>query len=208
MEIITKVVIPSPKKFFNEVTLASTEAKKWLSSRISAAENLAESTQGKDHPRPQIWILTGLILMQHATWTRLSSKNDSFIQGEKAPFDPTGVSAIRRLSVSDDVRPTFGLTPTEDVKHVSGAVIHETGKYPGTRGWAAQWQRIDIKILKEANGKVGVPNQLKLKPSSKIAAVELQENFYADNEDEDDEDQEAFDDEYWEALLDASEELM
>ena len=150
--------------------------------------------------------------MTHATWTSLSSKDQSFIAGLQAPFNPTGVSEIRRLSVSDGVRPTFGYTGSNDVKHISGAIIHETGKYPGTRGWAAQWQRVDAQILPVEKWQDGVNNQLRLKsrsgPPPKIAVVELQEDAYAENEAQDDESAEDSDDEYWEAFLDASEEYV
>ncbi len=192
--------IVSPKKFFSEITLKSNDAKKWLASHLSAAESL------QPHPGPQIWLLTGLILMTHATWTSLSSKQ-TFIPGLQAPFDPTGVTAIRRSSVSDHVRPVFGYEEKEDKKHIPGAVIHETGKYPGTRGWAAQWERIDVQILSAEKWQGGVNNQLMLntsKGTAKVAVVELKEGAYAED---DDEDEDADDEEYWEKFLDATDEL-
>lgn len=147
--------------------------------------------------------------MTHATWTSLSSKEHTFTAGLQAPFDPTGVSAIRRLSVSDGVRPTFGYTASDDVKHVSGAVIHETGKYPGTRCWAAQWQLVDTQILSADKRKDGLNNQLKLKntaeTSAKIALVDIREGVYAESKSQKDEDGNVFDDDYWEAFLDAAE---
>jgi hypothetical protein len=155
-------------------------------------------------------MLTGLILMTHATWTSLSSKDQAFIPGLQAPFDPTGVSAMRRLSVSDGVRPTFGLTVTDEVKHVSGSVIHETGKYPGTRGWAAQWQKVDVKFVPAEQSQDVAINQLRLKGTSeisgKIAQLELREDVYAVNEAQDNKSVEDIDDDYWDAFLDATEE--
>jgi hypothetical protein len=151
-------------------------------------------------------MLTGLILMTHATWTSLSS-NQSFIVGLQAPFDPTGVTAIHRSSVSDHVRPTFGFEENKDAKHIPGATIHETGKYPGTRGWAAQWERVDTQILSAEKWKGGVDNQLMLnipKSSPKIAVVELKAESYAQNGAQ----QSTEEDEYWEAFIDAVDEYV
>ena len=90
-------------------------------------------------------------------------------------------------------------------KHIPGAVIHETGKYPGTRGWAAQWERIDIQLLPQEKWQGGMDNHLMLKnkPGSipKIAEVKLQDQVYAEQDDDDD-DEEAEDDEYWQSFLD------
>lgn len=190
--------IHSPKAFFHEITLKSEEAKKWLASHLSAAEDL------QPHPRPQVWMLTGLILMTHATWTSLSSKQ-TFTPGLQAPFDPTGVTAIRRSSVSDHVRPVFGYEEKGDTKHIPGAVIHETGKYPGTRGWAAQWEKVDVQILPAQKWQGGVDNQLTLhvpNQSPKIAVLEVKGQSYAQNGDEGAVD----DEEYWEKFLDVVEE--
>lgn len=104
-------------------------------------------------------MLTGLVLMTHATWTSLSSRDHSFTAGLPAPFNPGGVSAIRKLSVSEDVKPVFGVVVSDAPKEVSGAVIHETGKYPGTRGWAAQWQKVEFEIVAAEKWKGGVVNQ-------------------------------------------------
>jgi hypothetical protein len=155
-------------------------------------------------------MLTGLILMQHATWTLLESKDKSFVAGEKAPFNPSGVSAIRRSSVSDGVKPTFGYRANEEEKHIPGGhVIHETGKYPGTRGWAAQWQKIDVEVVPGEKWQDGSKNQIRLRPfseaPSKIALVELEEDEFAENdEEEEDESGERFDEKYWDAFLDAT----
>lgn len=149
-------------------------------------------------------MLTGLILMTHATWTSLSSKQ-KFTPGLQAPFDPTGVTAIRRSSVSDHVRPVFGYEEKEDTKHIPGAVIHETGKYPGTRCWAAQWERIDVKVQPAKNWQGGVDNQLMLhvpNGSPSIAVVELNDEEYARNEDKGAQD----DDAYWDKFIDVVEE--
>ena len=154
-------------------------------------------------------MLTGLILMQHATWTLLSSK-EKFVAGEKAPFNPSGVSAIRRTSVSDGVKPTFGYRANEEEKVLPGGhVIHETGKYPGTRGWAAQWQKVEVQLLPGENLKDGAHNQIRLRQfseeGSKIALVTLDEDEYAENGEEDEEKDEGdFDEKYWDTFLDAT----
>ncbi|KAG4438582.1 hypothetical protein IFR05_005957 [Cadophora sp. M221] len=193
----TKVEIKDPEEFFEEVTLTSPEAKKWLSSHLSAAETLAK---GNSATRPEIWMLTGLVLMQHATWTSLSSKDSGFVAGEKAPFDPTGVSNIRRLSISENIKPTFGFRAgDEKEKHVSGSVIHETGKYPGTRGWAAQWHKVEFQIGGMEKWKEGVKSLLKLKDG--VAVVRINEDIYAKN---DEGKKVELDDAYWEAFIDAT----
>lgn len=192
MQMLIRPFVCSPQKFFTETTLKSSDAKKWLSSRLSAAVSLAP------HPPPQLWLLTGLILMQHATWTSVSS-DQKFETGLQAPFDPTGVSAIRRSSVSEHVRPVFGWQDKEENRHVSGATIHETGKYPGTRGWAARWERIDIKLVGADKGPGGA-NHIQLK-GPKVAVVELEANSYAEDGDEDE-----FEEKYWDDLLEATDE--
>jgi hypothetical protein len=99
----------------------------------------------------------------------------------------------------------FGYEENEEIKHIPGGhVIHETGKYPGTRGWAAQWELVDAQILPAEKGKSG-NNQLPLHvpgQGAKVAVVELKEGVYAKNEDEGAVD----DEEYWEKFLDVVEE--
>lgn len=147
--------------------------------------------------------------MQHATWTRLSSKDKRFVAGERAPFIPAGVSAIRRSSVSDAVKPTFGYRANEEEKHIPGGhVIHETGKYPGTRCWAAQWQRVDTQVMSAKKGEDTTSYQITLKRAPQIAAVKLREDLHPgnDEDEEDDDSEEDFDDEYWDAFLDETDE--
>lgn len=151
-------------------------------------------------------MLTGLILMTHATWTSLSSKA-IFKAGFPAPFDPTGVSKIRRSSVSEGVGPTFGFVGNDEAKHISGAVIHETGKYPGLRGWAAQWQKVEWQVSPGSKRNEDSKNQVILArvddSPPKVAVLTLEDEVYARNgsQDEDTED-----DDYWEEFLDAVEE--
>jgi len=147
-------------------------------------------------------MLTGLILMTHATWTSLSSKDDEFIPGEQAPFNPNDTSTIRRLSVSDHVKPVFGFRANDAIKHVSGAVIHETGKYPGLRGWAGRWQKVGVKFIQGDEVQDNAPNQLKLKVGSKVAVVELLADVYAKTNDGG----AGADDDFWETYLDKAEE--
>jgi len=197
----TKIEIKDADKFFDNVTLKSDEAKKWLLSRLSAADSLIKS-----HPPPQIWMLTGLILMTHATWTSISSKDPSFTPGQQAPITPTDASQIRRLSVSDAVKPAFGFRANDEEKHVSGAVIHETGKYPGLRGWAARWQKVDVQLLSKDDGQDSAPNHFKLKSSPKTIVLELEEDGYAENKEgatgED------LEDEYWDKFLEKADEYV
>ncbi|KAL2070211.1 hypothetical protein VTL71DRAFT_13237 [Oculimacula yallundae] len=194
----TKVEIKDPEEFFEETTLSSSSAKKWLSSHLSAAETLAKDKSATK--KPEIWMLTGLVLMQHATWTSLSSKDSSFVTGEKAPFDPNGVSNLRRLSISENVKPTIGFRAgDEQSKNISGAVIHETGKYPGTRIWAAQWQKVEFQTGGVEKWKEGVKTLLKLKDG--VAMVRINEDIYAKNDETTKVD---LDDAYWEAFIDAT----
>lgn len=147
--------------------------------------------------------------MQHATWTLLESKATSFKPGEKAPFNPSGVSAIRRSSVSDGIKPTFGYRATEEDKHVvDGHVVHETGKYPGTRGWAARWEKVEVEVLPGEKWKEGAKNQIRLRPFSEapsnIALIKLEEDEYAENGAGEEAGGEEFDEKYWDAFLDAT----
>jgi len=195
----TKLEIKDPEAFFENVTLKSADAKKWLSSHLAASINLAP------HPPPQIYMLTGLVLMTHATWTSLTTNDPRFVPGFQAPFDPSGVSVIRRLSVSDGIKPTFGFEgEDEDGKRVEGAVVHETGKYPGTRGWAARWQRVGVTILKEGAKDAG-QNILKLKGAraeGKSVEVDLEEVEEVEEDEGKDDDDEEFDEEFWDKFLD------
>lgn len=194
--------VSSPEEFFEKITLSSPTAKKWLSSHLSAAETLAKNKPSS--PRPEIWMLTGLILMQHATWTSLSSKDTAFIAGQQAPFNPSSVSNIRRLSISENIKPTFGFRGSgEEGKSVEGATIHETGKYPGTRGWAAQWQKVEFQVGGSEKWKEGVKELVKLKDG--VAIVRVNEDIFAQGEGgKEKEEEQEFDDAYWDAFIDAT----
>ncbi|CZT11257.1 uncharacterized protein RCO7_09949 [Rhynchosporium graminicola] len=198
----TKISIKDPEEFFEEITLSSPSAKKWLASHLSAAESLSKG-KSQSATKPEIWMLTGLILMQHATWTSLSSKDPGFIAGQKAPFDPSGVSNLRRLSISENVKPTIGFRASEgeEKKSVNGAIIHETGKYPGTRAWAAQWQKIEFQVGGNEKWKEGVKRLLKLKEG--VAMVRVNEDVYAEDG-EGKGNRVELNDAYWEAFIDAT----
>jgi len=144
-------------------------------------------------------MLTGLVLMTHATWTSLTTEDARFVPGFQAPFDPSGVSVIRRLSVSDGIKPAFSnykgeeyRGEDEDGKKVEGAVVHETGKYPGTRGWAARWQRVGVRVLKAGEKEDGENIEVELEDVEEIEIAE-------EGKDEDDEE---FDEEFWDKFLD------
>lgn len=201
-----ELIYTSPAQFLTSRTLHSTPAKQWLSTHLSASASLFPS-----HPAPPIYMLTGLILMTHATHTTLtpspSSQTKAFIPGTRAPFDPTGVTALRRSSVSEHVRPVIGLddsVSTGEGKKVEGVVIHETGKYPGTRGWAARWERVGVRIAaKGEGGKSGVVVRRKGTQEERIAEVELEGVVVEDGDEEEDERGE----EFWDQFLDVVEEF-
>ncbi|KAI9053134.1 hypothetical protein LZ554_003400 [Drepanopeziza brunnea f. sp. 'monogermtubi'] len=201
----TRIEIKDPEEFFQEVTLSSPSAQSWLSSHLSTAETLAKGKNSTAR-RPSIWMLTGLILMQHATWTSLSSsssKDAGFVTGKQAPFHPAGVSSIRRLSISENVKPTFGFRGAGgEGANVEGATIHETGKYPGTRGWAAQWQRVEFLVGGPERWKEGVKELVRLKDG--VAIVRINEDVYAGIGGSEKEHEEVeFDEAYWDAFVDA-----
>jgi hypothetical protein len=111
------------------------------------------------------------------------------------------VSAIRKSSVSDAVKPTFGYDEkgVEGREIPGGHIIHETGKYPGTRCWAAQWQRVDVRVVEgDKNGE----NKIELKGGEKVAFVELGDDEYAVNEEDENEETEEVDDGFWDAFID------
>jgi hypothetical protein len=199
------MLIPfSTKTYFTTSTLSS-PAKKWLADRISAAVTLAP------HPPPQFWLLTGLILMTHTTFTILESSDKSehdkilSVAGQQAPFDPTGVSAIRRSSVSEHVKPVFGLDDAvssgdgdKGREVANGIKIVETGKYPGTRGWAARWQEIGVKVVGSSKA-TGGEGELQLR-GEKVAVVEIEAGEFAEDGDEVGE-EDGYDEAYWDQLL-------
>jgi hypothetical protein len=141
--------------------------------------------------------------MQHATWTSISTSKDqsnAFTPGLQAPFDPSGVSNLRRLSVSDNVRPVIG-HKDEPKKHISGAEIVETGKYPGLRGWAGRWEKVDWQV-KDGKEWTDSPSNLKLRLEEgvrKFAALNVKSGQYAENKYLD---EEKFTDKFWEEFLD------
>jgi hypothetical protein len=144
--------------------------------------------------------------MTHATWTSLSTPQN-FTPGLQAPFDPTGVTAIRRSSVSEHVKPVIGFDDTVggvgEGKRVGDTVIHETGKYPGTRGWALRWEKVEVKILGKGEnaGDKGVVVK-RGNGEERTAALELEGVPVVDDEEEEDDDEE-----YWDKFLDAIEEF-
>ncbi|KAH8679663.1 hypothetical protein BGZ60DRAFT_400397 [Tricladium varicosporioides] len=204
----TRIEIKDPKLFFLKQTLASPTSKKWLHAHLSAAEHFPKA------PKPEFWLCTGLILMKHATWTSLTpaaSQASKFVPGLQAPFDPTGVTAIRRSSVSEHIRPTFGFQgESKEGTEVGGNIIHETGKFPGLRGWAARWERVEIAV-KDAGEGGGEhhDNGMKLvllKGASKIAHLRLAEGGYARADEEEDDEDVDEDSGYWKPYLDVVDE--
>jgi len=113
------------------------------------------------------------------------------------------VTAIRRSSVSEHVKPVIGFedTVSGEGKKVEGAVIHETGKYPGTRGWALRWERVEVKILGKGEKADGVVVKRKGSDDERIATLVL-DGVVVDDEDEEDEE-----DDYWDKFVDAIEEF-
>jgi hypothetical protein len=190
-----------PLKFFTSTTLTTPASHKWLTLRLSANELSSSSA------KPEIWLLTGLIVIQHATWTNISvtsSQASSFTPGLPAPFNTPGINSLRKLSVSDRVRPVIGFNDPDDEKKerkIDGTQILETGKYPGSRVWAARWEKVEytVKDGKEWKDEKG---NLKLRLEEgvrKFASVRLKEGEYAENRVDEGK---VFDDKFWEEYLD------
>ena len=137
--------------------------------------------------------------MTHATYTTISTTSpEKFTPGLASPFDPSAVESLRRLSVSEGVKPTFGFRGGEDKnKEVDGGKVVETGKFPGTRGWAARWEKIGVK---EGGGE-----GIKLRGSGKNVNVGLEGGVYAVNGGEGKEVGE--DEKFWDDFLDKAEEF-
>ena len=106
--------------------------------------------------------------------------------------------------MSDRVRPTFGFKDSEDAqkeKHISGTQILETGKYPGSRVWAARWERVDA-VVKDGKEWKDEANNLKLRLEEgvrKFASVKLKEGEYAENRVDEGK---VLSDKFWEDYLD------
>ena len=83
-------------------------------------------------------------------------------------------------------------------------MIHETGKYPGTRGWALRWEKVDVKILEEgkAAGEDGIAVR-NAKGEERVAVLEVGGGPIVDDEEEEEEEDD--DEEYWDKFLDALE---
>ncbi|EPE32455.1 hypothetical protein GLAREA_07588 [Glarea lozoyensis ATCC 20868] len=176
----TRMEIIDSEEFFTSTLLPNPQAKSWLKSRISASQSLPDKPV-------EVWMLTGLILMTHATWTLLSAPNPEdakrFTPGLASPFDPAAVESLRRLSVSEGVKPTFGFrAEKEEGQKIAGVKVVETGKFPGVRAWAGRWERV-----------------------AWDEGVRLQKGVYAENG----EGEEDFDDDekFWDGFLEKADEL-
>jgi hypothetical protein len=137
--------------------------------------------------------------MTHSTWSLLSTSNPDeskrFTPGLASPFDPSAVQNLRRLSVSEGVKPTFGFRAErkEEERNIEGVKVEETGKFPGVRAWAARWERV---VWGEGEGE-----KLRLKGGKEVM-VRLGKG-YAGNEAEEIDDDEKF----WDAFLDKADEF-
>jgi len=145
--------------------------------------------------------------MQHATWTNISitpEQASSFTPGLPAPFNTPGISSLRKLSVSDRVRPVIGFKDDDNEKKkrkIEGSQILETGKYPGSRVWAARWEKVDY-VVKDGKDWKEDKGNLKLRLDEgvrKFAKVELKKGEYAGNKVDE---ESALDDKFWEEYLD------
>jgi hypothetical protein len=149
-------------------------------------------------------MLTGLILMTHATWTLLSSPEETerFTPGLASPFDPSAVESLRRLSVSEGVKPTFGFRAEkgeEEERRIEGVKVLETGKFPGVRAWAGRWERV---YWGDGEGE-----RLRLKGDEKDVVVGLRDGEYAENKGDDEEVDDDDDEKFWDGFLDKAEEF-
>jgi hypothetical protein len=108
------------------------------------------------------------------------------------------VQNLRRLSVSEGVKPTFGYRAEKgEEREIEGVKVEETGKFPGVRAWAARWERV---VWGDGDGE-GKGGKLGLKGGKEVV-INLGKGYAGNEEDEFDDDEK-----FWDGFLDQAEEV-
>lgn len=103
--------------------------------------------------RPEIWMVTGIFVIKDAFYYTTKSKEVSSTAKSEVPIpEPTGIAELLDLKV--------GL----HAQLSSTTMVTAGGQILGERVWAAQWQRVGTKIIKDEDWETVAPNKLRLLP--------------------------------------------
>ncbi|KAH6987654.1 hypothetical protein BKA56DRAFT_653406 [Ilyonectria sp. MPI-CAGE-AT-0026] len=148
----SKVELNSPENYFSTVILKDEPAKLWLRSRLSVFSRW-DALKKRMSFRPEIWMVTGIFVIKDAFYYTTKSKEVSTTAKSEVPIpEPTGIAELLDLKV--------GL----HAQLSSTTMVTAGGQILGERVWAAQWQRVGTKIIKDEDWETIAPNKLRLLP--------------------------------------------
>lgn len=103
--------------------------------------------------RPKIWMLTGIFVIKDAFYYTTKSKEVSTTAKSEIPIpEPTGIAELLDLKVG--LHAQLG----------SSTMVTAGGQILGERVWAAQWQKVDARVIKDEDWGEIAPNRLRLLP--------------------------------------------
>ncbi|OAP60501.1 hypothetical protein AYL99_05503 [Fonsecaea erecta] len=148
----SKVELNSPENYFMEVILPDAKANRWLRSHLSVFSRWDALKRRMDF-RPKIWMLTGIYLITDAFYYTVRSRESSNATKVDIQIpEPTGLAELLDLKVNVHAQLS------------SNSVVTASGQILGKRVWAAQWQQVDARIIKDEDWKTAAPNRLRLLP--------------------------------------------
>jgi len=148
----SKMELNSPENYFSTAVLKDQNAMLWLRSRLSVFSRW-DSLKKRMSFRPEIWMVTGIFVIEDAFYYTIKSKEVSTTaKSEILIPEPTGIAELLDLKV--------GL----HTQLSSSTIVTAGGQILGERVWAAQWQQVDAKIIKGEDWETIAPNKLRLLP--------------------------------------------
>jgi hypothetical protein len=153
----------SPKKFLNEVVLKTDDGLLWLSSRIAISRSLRATRAMALDICPKIWFVTGIFTMDDAKSYHIRSKDSNHALGGYAPLDALGISTLLQIN------------PGARIETSSGHEVQAGNQVFGTKVWAAQFERLDVKYITRRTGEpilLGEVSLLNIHSSSTYRSTE------------------------------------
>ncbi|KAH7228622.1 hypothetical protein B0J15DRAFT_556236 [Fusarium solani] len=148
----SKIELNSPENYFSTVILKDQQADLWLRSRLSVFSRW-DALRKRMSFRPKIWMLTGIFVIKDAFYYTTKSKEVSTTAKSEIPIpEPTGIAELLDLKVG--LHAQLG----------SSTMVTAGGQILGERVWAAQWQKVDARVIKDEDWGEIAPNRLRLLP--------------------------------------------
>ncbi|KAH6720107.1 hypothetical protein BKA61DRAFT_594258 [Leptodontidium sp. MPI-SDFR-AT-0119] len=149
-----------PHVFFEKVILESENAKNWLQTRLTVANDFSSRVKSSLKPKPKIWFLTGLYLMSNVSQRLVTTNTTSQNMALQIPVpDPSGVSALLQSNVGGSV------------SGISSESLGTGVEIKQEKVWAAQWQRVRVKMTVKEKWEATLRNQVRLLETFSLTTV-------------------------------------